>query len=576
MNKTISNGKRKNKRWQVRETDKNFQDILSRELKIHPLTAQLLINRGIVDIDNASCFLSPNLKNLHNPFLMKDMDKAVDRIITALQKKEDIVIYGDYDVDGTTATSVLYLFLKEVGAKVSYYIPERLKEGYGLNKPALESLCKNGAKIIITTDCGISSYDEVSFANSIGLDVLVTDHHEVTSKIPPAFAILNPKQADCRFPFKELAGVGVAFNLAMAIRSRLRDNGCFTNGEPNLKNYLDIVALGTIADMVPLIDENRIFAKIGLEETAKGSRIGIKALKDISRINGNIKSGHISFQLAPRINAAGRLERADIAVQLLTTDDADEAARLARELDMENSARQDIEKEILKQAIEIIENRDGKLENAIILASEKWHQGVIGVVASKLVDIYYRPTILISLSGDAGKGSARGIKAFHILEGLQKCSQHLEKFGGHKAAAGLSINKRHIPAFKEAFLNTATHLKDEDFIPALSLDSSIHLDELNEKVVTEMDSLAPFGLGNPEPLLCSRETRVVQSQIVGSNHLRFKATQKNRVFNAIAFGFGDMHPLADKYIDMAFTPQIEEWNGNRDLKLNVKGIKTAA
>ncbi|MBI5893866.1 MAG: hypothetical protein HZB79_09525 [Deltaproteobacteria bacterium] len=255
---------------------------------------------------------------------------------------------------------------------------------------------------------------------------------------------------------------------------------------------------------------------------------------------------------------------------------------------MENSARQDIEKEILKQAIEMIEGQGGypsagrvgvkgqDIENAIILASEKWHQGVIGVVASKLVDIYYRPTILISLSGDAGKGSARGIKAFHILEGLQECSQHLERFGGHKAAAGLSINKSHIPAFKEAFLNAATHLKHEDFIPALSLDASIHLDELNEKMVTEMDSLAPFGLGNPEPLFCSRETRVVQSQIVGSNHLRFKATQKNRVFNAIAFGFGDMHPLSDKYMDMAFTPQIEEWNGNRDLKLNVKGMKTAA
>ncbi|MBI5893865.1 MAG: DHH family phosphoesterase [Deltaproteobacteria bacterium] len=250
-NRQIS--KIRNKRWTIHPPDNALQDFLAHGLKISPITAQLLINRGIVDIDNASCFLSPNLKNLHNPFLMKDMDKAVDRIITALQKKEDIVIYGDYDVDGTTATSVLYLFLKEVGANVSYYIPERLKEGYGLNKPALENLYKNGANIIITTDCGISSYDEVSFANSLGLDVIVTDHHEVTSKTPPAFAILNPKQADCRFPFKELAGVGVAFNLAMAIRSRLRDSGCFTNGEPNLKNYLDIVALGTIADMVPLI-----------------------------------------------------------------------------------------------------------------------------------------------------------------------------------------------------------------------------------------------------------------------------------------------------------------------------------
>lgn len=565
------NNKRKPKRWLIREPDETLQNLFVNELKISTLTANLLINRGIDTIDNASTFLSPNLKNLHNPFLLKDMDKAVARIIDAIQKNEAITIYGDYDVDGTAGASVLYLFLKETGARVSYYIPERLKEGYGLNKQAIQRLSEDGVKLVVTTDCGISNYDEVGFATGLGLDVIITDHHEITSKVPPAYAVLNPKQETCAFPFKELAGVGVAFNLIIALRTKLRDRGGFSNGEPNLKNYLDIVALGTIADMVPLVDENRIFAVYGIESMTKGERCGIRALKDVSRISGNIKSWHIGFQLAPRINAAGRLERADTAVKLITTNDPDEAVLLARELDMENRARQDIEGEILKEAIDMIE-REG-LKNAIILASEKWHQGVIGVVASKLIDTYYRPTVLISLAGDIGKGSARGIKAFHMLEGLQTCAKYLERFGGHKAAAGLTIHKGNIPAFKEAFFNLTAGLKDEDFTPELSLDGYINLDELSEGVVMEIDSLAPFGLGNPEPLLCANEARIIGSQIVGSNHLRFKAAHKNRVFNAIAYRFGDMHPLDDKYMDIAFTPYIEEWNGNRDLKLNVKGIR---
>ncbi|HBO84009.1 MAG: single-stranded-DNA-specific exonuclease RecJ [Deltaproteobacteria bacterium GWC2_42_11] len=566
----------KNKRWFIQKPDEALQELFVRELGIYPLTAQLLINRGISDIESAFCFLSPELKNLHNPFLMKDMDKAVVRIIEALQKNENIVIYGDYDVDGTTATSILYLFLKEIGANVSYYIPERLKEGYGLNKPALEGLYKNGAKIIITTDCGISNYDEVLFANSLGWDVIITDHHEVPSRVPPAFAVLNPKQSDCNFPFKELAGVGVAFNLIMALRSRLRGNGYFANGEPNLKNYLDLVALGTIADMVPLVDENRIFARSGLELLSSAARPGIKALKDVSRVsNGSTTSGHVSFQLAPRINAAGRLEKADTSVKLMTADNPDEALRLARELDRENSARQNIESEILNEAVGIIEDylKRNNLDNAIVLASEKWHQGVIGVVASRLVDMYYRPTILISISGEIGKGSGRGIRGFHILEGLQACSQYLEKFGGHKAAAGLNINKGNVLAFRDAFLKFASKLKEDDLIPRLSIDAPVHLDELNENVVREIDSLAPFGLGNTEPILCAKDVQIIQSQVVGTNHLRFKTTQKNRIFNAIAFGFGDMHPIDGKYMDMAFTPCVEEWNGNKDLKLNVKGLK---
>ncbi|MDP2682418.1 MAG: single-stranded-DNA-specific exonuclease RecJ [Deltaproteobacteria bacterium] len=570
------------KRWMVRSPDVELQGLFGRELKISPLTAQLLINRGLVEIDKAFSFLSPSLKNLHDPFGMKDMDRATERIIKAIKGNEKIAIYGDYDVDGTTATALLYLFFREVGICVDYFIPERLKEGYGLNNQALRHLFDSGARLVITTDCGITNYEEVSFANSIGLDVIITDHHEPSDRLPPAYAILNPKQPECAFPFKELAGVGVAFNLVIALRSKLKECGYFADNIPNLKHYTDIVALGTIADMAPLVDENRILVKYGLDELTLGKRPGIRALKEVSGLNGIVKAGSVGFQLAPRINAAGRLDNAGKGVRLLITDDDKEAMDIARELDRENIDRQRLEKGILSEAVEIIEKEEFEIhkKKAIILAKEGWHPGVIGIVASRLIDRYHRPTIIISLKDGVGRGSARGIKNFHILDGLDACKDLLEKYGGHKMAAGLTIRMENIKLFESAFYNLAEkNLTLEDLLPEVSLDSYIALDELNEKMVQEMESLAPFGMANPEPLLGARDASIVQSKVVGNNHLKLRIKQGSgargqgaTVWDGIAYRMGQKHPLNGNNFDIAFIPYIDEWNGNRNLRLKVKEI----
>lgn len=575
-------------RWIANPPDIELQDILGRELKISPLTAQLLINRGLRCPSEAFSFLSPSLKNLHDPFGMKDMDKAASRILEAIRKSGKITIYGDYDVDGVAATALLYLFLKEAGACVSFFIPERLKQGYGLNNQALRHLADSGAKLVITTDCGITNYEEVSFANSIGLDVIITDHHEPPEKVPPAYAILNPKQPDCAFPFKGLAGVGVAFNLVIALRARLKECGHFSASIPNLKRYTDIVALGTIADMVPLLDENRILVKYGLDELTLGKRPGIRALKQVSSLNSVIKAGHVGFQLAPRINAAGRLDNASRGVRLLITEDDKEAMDIAGELDRENIDRRGIEKDILSEAIEIIEMEEFEIEKkrAVILAKEGWHPGVIGIVASRLVERYHRPTVVISLKHGIGKGSARGIRKFHILDGLRECANFLERYGGHKMAAGLTIHQDNIKPFESSFYDyTKRSLKQEDLIPEVSLDSYVALSELNEKVVAEIEALAPFGLANPEPLLGARDANIVQSEVVGNNHLKLKIKQTSPTtfyplpstgcsFDGIAYGKGDVHPLQGNGFDIAFIPYIDKWNGNRNLRLKVKEIKS--
>lgn len=579
------------KHWTVRSPDVELQGLLGRELKISPLTAQLLINRGLVEIDKAFSFLSPSLKNLHDPFKMKDMGRATERIIKAIKENEKIVIYGDYDVDGTTATALLYLFLREAMGygqeaianthRLDYYIPERLKEGYGLNNNALKHISDSGAKIVITTDCGITNYEEVSFAKSIGLDVIITDHHEPSDRLPPAYAILNPKQPECAFPFKELAGVGVAFNLIIALRSKLKECGHFADSIPNLKNYTDIVALGTIADMVPLVDENRVLVRYGLDELTLGKRPGIRALKEVSGVKGSVKAGFVGFQLAPRINAAGRLDNAGKGVRLLTTYDDKEAMDIARELDRENIDRQRLEKAILSEAVEIVEKEEFEIhkKRAIILAKEEWHPGVIGIVASRLVDRYHRPTIIISLKDDVGRGSARGIKNFNILDGLDTCKDLLKKYGGHKMAAGFMISKENIKLFESAFYNMAEKtLSFEDLLPEVSLDSYIALDELSERMVQEMESLAPFGMSNPEPLLGARDVSIAKSKVVGNHHLGLKIKQTREVhklWDGIAYRMGHIHPLNGNNFDIAFIPYIDEWNGNRNLKLKVKEINRA-
>lgn len=560
------------KRWKVNPANKELQEVLGKGLNILPLTAQLLINRGLVDCDKAFCFLKPELKNLHDPFLLKDMDRAVERVVTALGKREKIAVYGDYDVDGTTSTALVYLFLRELGADTSYYIPQRRNEGYGLNIEAIKKLHASGVKVIITVDCGISNCEEAAYAKSLGIDIIISDHHEVPVDLPPAFAVLNPKQSDCPFPFKGLAGVGVAFNLVIALRARLREIGFFKGEVPNLKKYLDLVCIGTVADMVPLVDENRILVKFGLKELEAATRPGLKALMEASGLKpGRCDTGNIAFQLAPRINAAGRLTDAVKAVRLLVTEDEKEAASLADELNRENSARQRIEEEILGQAISMAGDAADK---GIVLALEGWHPGVIGIVASRLADRFSKPVVMISLEGEVGKGSARGIKSFNILDGLRACAERLERFGGHKAAAGLTIKKENLEPFIGEFIRYVNSaLGPEDLVPEIVLDAVVSLGEIDQRLIDEIESLQPFGVSNREPVLCITDAHIVATEVVGSRHLRFKVRQKGCARSGIGFGLAGLHPIKGQGFGIAFSPYVDEWQGGRNLKLRIKDVK---
>ncbi len=563
----------KNK-WHIFDSDSDTQSFFESELNILPVTARLLLNRGFSDTESVAAFLNPSIADLNDPFLMMDMERAVTRILSAIESNEKIVVFGDYDVDGTTATSLLKLFFEEIGVEVATYIPERLKEGYGLNSDAMKGLAQSGITLLITTDCGISSCEEISVAKEVGLDVIVTDHHEISGPLPDAYAILNPRREGCQFPDKNLAGVGVAFKLAMALRTRLRESGYFKDRpEPNLKNYLDIVSIGTVADMVPLIGENRLLVKYGLEVLKNSQREGLKALKSASGVRDErLNTESISFQLAPRINAAGRVERADKALELLTTNDRVKAQKLAGELDAINVERQQIERAIFDEADGMIK-ADG-CDPGIVLYSEDWHPGVIGIVASKLANRYNRPCIMISIDGDSCRGSARGIRNFDMLSGLTACAEHIERYGGHRAAAGLSLHRDKLVSFKAAFFDLLKRtLSEDDLVPQIDIDAMVNLDEIDHAFVAEMERLAPFGIGNREPLLCAEDTNIVNTQLVGKTHLRLKVKHKGAPLSAIAFGLGDLHPLKGPGYDIAFRPYFDQWHGRKSISLKIKDLK---
>ena len=564
------------KRWLPYHQDEKKSRILSEELRISPITAQVLINRRLTEAGPARNFLNPSLDNIEKPYLLKGMDKAVERIARALKEGETITVFGDYDVDGTTSTVLLLHFLIQLNANCNYYIPDRMSEGYGLNCSAVKKLAEAGTRLVITVDNGISSYEEVKLAASLGVDVIVTDHHQPPDALPEAYAVINPQQESCPYPFKDLAGVGIAFNLVLALRFFLRKK-LFWNGstEPNVKRYLDLVALGTIADIAPLTGINRIMSVFGLEELSKGRRPGIKALKDVSATGkGIINVGHVGFQLAPRLNAAGRLSRADSGVKLLMTEDVNEAHNLASLLDEENKKRQSLEKSIFESAVQMVENAGINKKPAIVLASEEWHQGVIGIVASRLVEKYYRPTILISLSGGIGKGSARSIEAFHLYDGLACCSEYLESYGGHKYAAGLSIKKETIKAFTDAFeKSVGSAISPDDFIPPIKIDSSLRFDHIDDSLIEELQRLAPFGVANPEPIFISENVEVLSSTLLKGSHLKMRLGQGGKVLEAIGFNMPHIEVKEGYNISLAYSPTFNVWNGNRSIQLKIRDIK---
>lgn len=557
----------------VKDLKKSLQK--SYQLNLSGVTCELLVKRGLVEADSAYEFLYPDLGQLHDPFIMADMDKATDLLVSAIASKKRIWIYGDYDVDGITSISILVLFLKELGIKAEYYIPDRIKEGYGLNADAVKYIAGQGADLIITVDCGISNREEIDLARSLGIDVIVVDHHEVPNILPDAVAVLDPKRPDCPFPFKDMAGVGITYNFLVALRKRLREGGIFGD-LPNLKRYLDLVALGTIADVAPLKDENRLLVKYGLLELDEDHRPGITALKEVSGVRW-MDTSMVSFRLAPRINASGRMGNASFGVRLLTTDDPAEALNIARDLDSENRKRQKMEEEILMSALSMIDaDVDLKEGRSIVLDSEDWHPGVIGIVASRLVDRFFRPVILLSTKDGVAKGSARSISGFHIYQGLAKIEDILKSFGGHKYAAGLSIGAANIPDLVERFEEVVREMTTEDdFVPTLTVDAEITLSDIKKyNLLHEAKLLMPFGAGNPEPLFLGRGFMIKESRVVGNNHLKMVFKDKNDRWDAIAFGLGGISKSSMNLVDVVFNLRENQWDRGSVCELNVKGIKS--
>ncbi len=582
---TPSKDKKMQAKWEFfPEPDQQQVKNLASEFSLPPVIAKILASRGLDTKEKAEKFLNPSLSDLCDPYLLPDMDKGVERVIRALKEKEKVMIFGDYDVDGITATSLLFLVLNKLGGEVSYYLPNRLIEGYGLSEEGITEAEKRGVRLIISVDCGITAVNEVIFAKEKGIDTIITDHHEPQEFLPEAVAIINTKRKIARqdspqvdeYPGGELSGVGVAFKFAQAIYRRLGQD------ETELEDHLDLVALGTAADIVPLVGENRILTKFGMNQIARTTKSGLKSLIFVSGILGQqIGTGQVVFILAPRINAVGRLGDAELAIRLLTTKDETKASEMARLLDQDNRRRRNIDESTLKEALEMIEqNVDLNKDKAIVLASSGWHPGVIGIVASRLVERFHRPTIMIAIDEEEGKGSARSIPGFHLYEALRDCDEYLIRYGGHKYAAGLSISPKDISPFREKFKKvTDQRLTDGDLLPRLFIDAELELTQIDTNLIKLLDLFAPFGPQNHRPIFQTINLSVWgEPYVVGNNHLRLRVKKDNAVFDCIGFGFGDMaKPLSMKGIklDLAYVVETNYWNGTYKIQLRIKDLKIA-
>lgn len=567
------------KRWIIREAPSQDIARIAGEHKISPLLSQILLQRKLVTSEEINQFLHPTLAHLPDPDLMHGMRKATERLIYALKNKEQITIYGDYDVDGTTSTVLLLDFLEALGAKVDFYIPHRMKEGYSLNEEAMRTLAKRGTQLLITVDNGISAVHEAKLIKKLGMDLIITDHHEVPAVLPEAVAILNPKQADCKFSGKELAGVGVAFYLIIALRRALREANLLPDQEPNLRQALDLVAVGTIADMAPLTGVNRILVREGLKVLSQKNRPGFAALLEIAGVEESVRSDQVAFRIGPRINAVGRLDEASLGVRLLRTRHEKEAREMAELLDDANISRKELEDDIVQAAIALIE-KEGLLysHRSLVVYGEDWHQGVIGIVASRLVERFYRPAIVLTRDQNGLKGSARSIRGFHLVEALGQCREYLGKFGGHAYAAGLSMPQKNLEAFRKSFDQIVrTKLNEEDFQPSLKLDGVSQLQEIHPQFLEELSLLEPFGLGNPQPLFLLKQAMVRESRIVGENHLRMRVGPKDKAqghsMGAIGFRLAEKQPEAHTCVDLACVPEWNEWNGMKNIQLRLVDLR---
>jgi single-stranded-DNA-specific exonuclease len=558
-------------RWHVAPPASHAPE-LAAALGVLPVTAQVLINRGYGDAGAARRFLDAPLERLSDPERIVDMPAAAARLAAAISAGERITIYGDYDADGVTATAVLIRGLGALGAQTAWYIPSRFREGYGLNADALARLRGEGHRLVVAVDCGVTAVDEIRQAAGAGQEIIVVDHHELPDRLPPAVAVVDPKHPDETGVFREYCAAGLAFQLLRAVRRRL--------GKDEMPlDVIDLAALGTIADVVPLTGDNRILARAGLRRVAVEPLTGLAALARVAGITGEVTARHVGFSLAPRLNAAGRLGDAGAAVRLLLTDDPAEADGIAASLDAENRARQELCQQIFAQAVERVEQERLHEAPAIVVAGDGWHAGVIGIVASQLVERYYRPVVAIAVGGGVGRGSARSIDAFHMVEGLAACADLLTRFGGHAMAAGLTIDAAHIPEFARRFVEEArARLRPDDLVPSVEVDADVELAVLTESLARELQQLAPFGAGNPEPVLGARGLQAVSTRVMGDGvHLRLGVTDGRSFAEAVGFRLGDASELlafTRARVDLAFALSIDRWNDQDRVQLIVRDMET--
>ena len=555
-----------NKKWEYYNVDEEKVREISEKFNIDKLISRSLVNRGIVDDEKISIFLEPNRTNFYDPYLLNDMDKAVDRIVKAIENKEKIIIYGDYDVDGITSISVLKQFLEERGLEVGYYIPNRLNEGYGLNNNAIDNIIKEQYTLMITVDCGISCINEVEHLKQLGMEVIVTDHHEPLEELPKALAVIDPKRKDNKYPFNQLAGVGVVFKLIQALSIRLDLE------EKEFLKYLDLVCVGTISDIVPLVDENRVIAKLGLKLVNVTKNIGLKSLL-ISSGFKEIDANTISFGIAPKINACGRMGHAEEALNLLLSNNYVKVQELTEKLNTYNKIRQETEKNIYEEAIDKIKYEEDK--SVIVLGSENWHHGVIGIVASKITEMYFKPTILLCFEDDIAKGSGRSVQGFDLHNALCLCSDLLEKYGGHEMAIGLSLKKENFDAFKEKFEQIANENKVDEIIPVIYIDNQINSKTCSLELVKQLKLLEPFGEGNKVPLFIYKNLKIDSIRtLTEGKHLKLTLKDENNIINAIGFNMGhvaDNYLIGDK-VDVIGYLEINSFNGKETVQINMKDI----
>lgn len=565
------------RKWKIAEVkNPELVDNLASQAKIPKPIAKVLVARGIDSVEKMNKFFNPSLEELYDPFLMEDMEKAVDRIRKAILNKERFLIYGDYDVDGTTGASMLYLFLKELGANVEVYIPDRFKEGYGISRVGIEKAYQKGANVMIAVDCGITAINEVKLAQELGIDVIICDHHEPGDKIPEAFAVLNPLKETCSYPFKYLSGCGVAFKLVQALQKKL-------SADVDPFQYLDYVAVAAAADVVPLVDENRILVKHGLDLlNSSNPRVSFLALLERAGLRDKkINTWHIGFIIGPRINAVGRLGDATRAVEFLISNDYNSASYWADELHRENEKRQSLDREAFEEAIEIIEREEiYKKDKVFVLYSENWHQGVIGIVASKIVDKYYRPTILLTYADGVLKGSARSIPNFDIYHALKKCEDTLLQFGGHKHAAGMILQPEKLKDFKIAINKFADEVMNDDTLTReIYIDAVVDINEISGMIYEywrTLKNFEPYGPGNLEPVFLATNVPISDVRIFGNNHLKFKIKVNGLTIDAVGYGLGNFYNeiIGKDRASIVFTFDEGNWNGQSVIQFKVKDLKT--